>query len=61
MEPMSNYVPKRTLLVVDGSYLLISAQKMKLNINYIKLVHELERALGCEVGGLSNTMCNICG
>ena len=40
---------KRTLLVVDGAYLMISAQKIHLKINYMKLVNELERILGCEV------------
>eukprot|EP00026_Physarum_polycephalum_P007770 Phypoly_transcript_07836.p1 GENE.Phypoly_transcript_07836~~Phypoly_transcript_07836.p1 ORF type:complete len:496 (+),score=82.82 Phypoly_transcript_07836:37-1488(+) len=40
--------PKRTLLVVDGSYLMISARKMGLNIDFIKLVRELERLVGCE-------------
>lgn len=47
--PSSPVPAKRTLLVVDGSYVMISAQKMKMPINYTKFVSELERTLGCEV------------
>lgn len=57
--------PKRTLLVIDGSYLMISASKIGLKINYMKLVQELEKRLGCEFyekwfinGGEGNTASN---
>lgn len=40
--------PKRSLLVIDGSYLLISA-KDKINLDYVKLINELQMKIGVEV------------